>query len=122
MSNEQKVSPLKIRCHIYFVMKKVIILRKIHVAMKIFAPPILNHFNLNLNRKKRVVMRAMRKKLNIFKLHIYASADDLLHIRIGNLDWCKCGHFKTETREIDCLCCIEVDAMLISSVKILECE
>ena len=24
--------------------------------------------------------------------HIYTSPADLLHIRIGNLDWCKCGH------------------------------
>ena len=29
---------LKIRCHIYILMKKVIILRKIHVNMKSFAP------------------------------------------------------------------------------------
>ena len=30
---------LKIRCHIYILMKKVIILRKMHVKMKSFAPP-----------------------------------------------------------------------------------
>ena len=30
---------LKIRCHIYILMKKAIILRKIHVKMKSFAPP-----------------------------------------------------------------------------------
>ena len=30
---------LKIRCHTYILMKKVIILRKIHVKMKSFAPP-----------------------------------------------------------------------------------
>ena len=30
---------LEMRCHIYFLMKKVIILRKIHVEMKCFAPP-----------------------------------------------------------------------------------
>ena len=45
-------------------------------------------------------MRAMRKRQ-----HIYASAANLLHIRIGNLNCCKCGHCKTEAREIDCLCC-----------------
>ena len=46
---------------------------------------------------------------------------DLLHVRIGNLNWCKCRHCKNETREIACLCCreTEVDAMLISSAKIL---
>ena len=37
-----------------------------------------------------------------------------LNIRIGNLDWSKCGHCKNEVREIDCLCCREVDAMLIA--------
>ena len=30
---------LKIRCHIYILIKKVIILRKIHVKMTSFAPP-----------------------------------------------------------------------------------
>ena len=30
---------LKIQFHIYILMKKVIILRKIHVKMKSFAPP-----------------------------------------------------------------------------------
>ena len=34
-------------------------------------------------------MKAMREKLNI-----HVSAADLLHIRIGNLDWCECGHRK----------------------------
>ena len=29
----------KIRCHLYNLMEKVIILRKIHVKMKYFAPP-----------------------------------------------------------------------------------
>ena len=43
---------LKMRCQIYILMKKKILLRKIQVAMKIFAPPFFNHLNLNLNRKK----------------------------------------------------------------------
>ena len=42
---------------------------------------------------------------------------NLLHIRVGNLDWCKCGHCKNEAREIDCLCFIEVNPMLIASAK-----
>ena len=37
--------------------------------------------------------------------HTHVSAADLLHIRIGNFDWCKWGHCKNEAREIDCLCC-----------------
>ena len=50
--------------------------------------------------------------------YIHASAANLLHIRIGNLDWCKCGHCKNEARKIDCLCCREVDVTLIASAKI----
>ena len=50
--------------------------------------------------------------------HIHASADNLLHIRIKNLDWRKCGTFKNESREIDCPCCSGVDAMLIALTKI----
>ena len=61
---------LKIRCQIYILMKKVIILRQIHVTMKSFYPPFFSHFSLSLNRKKHVVMRAMRKKVNIFTLHL----------------------------------------------------
>ena len=34
----------------------------------------------------------------------------------------KCGHCKNEKREIDCLCCREVDAMLIASAKTPERE
>ena len=49
---------------------EVIILRKIQVTMKTFTPPFFNHFSLNLNRKKRVVMRALRKKLYIFTLQL----------------------------------------------------
>ena len=30
--------------------------------------------------------------------HIHASAADLLHIRIGNLNWYKCEHCKKEVR------------------------
>ena len=41
--------------HIYAkwwpLMKKVIILRKVPVTMKSFAPPFFNHFSFNLNRK-----------------------------------------------------------------------
>ena len=55
----------------------------------------------------------MRKKTK----YIYASAADLLHIRIGNIDWCKCVHCKNEAREIDCLCCREVNAMVIVRLK-----
>ena len=62
---------LILRCQIYILMKKVIILRKIQVRMK--TPPFSNHFRLSLNRKIREVMRAMRKKLlklNTFMLQL----------------------------------------------------
>ena len=51
-------------------MKKVIILRKIYVTIKFFAPLFFNYFSLSLNRKQRVVIRAMRKKLKLFTLQL----------------------------------------------------
>ena len=33
-----------------------------------------------------------------------------------------CGHCKNEAREIDCLCCREMNAILIASAKIPEYE
>ena len=71
---------------------------------------------MSLNRKKRVVMRASVKETK----HIYASAADLLHIRIRNLNRYKYGHCKNEAREIDCLGCREVDEMIIALAKIPE--
>ena len=53
----------KIWCQIYIFMNKVIILRKIQARMKTFNSAFMNHFSLSLNREKRVVMRAMKKKL-----------------------------------------------------------
>ena len=49
--------------------------------------------------------------------HIFTSAANLLHIRIRNLNLCKCKHCKSEARETYCLCCRKVDAMLIASAK-----
>ena len=52
-------------------MKKLITLWKIQVTMKTFAPPFFNHFNSGCTEKKnRAVMRAIRKKLNIFTLQL----------------------------------------------------
>ena len=39
--------------------------------VKSFAPPLFNHFSLSLNREKFVVMKAMKKKLNKFTLHLW---------------------------------------------------
>ena len=43
---------LKIRCNIYILMKKVIILRKVRVIMKTFAPTFFDYFSLCLSKKK----------------------------------------------------------------------
>ena len=59
-------------------------------------------------------MRGMRKKLNTFMLQ--------LPIYYIYLYWGKCGHCNNEAREIDCLYCRKVDAVLIASAKILEYE
>ena len=83
---------------------------------KVFRSTTLQPFQFEPEQIMHVVIKAMRKK------HIHASAADLLHIRIGNLDWCKGGHCKNEAKEIDYLCCREVDAMLITSAKIPQCE
>ena len=40
------------------------------VKIKSFAPPFFSHFSLSLNRKKRVVLRAMGKKPNVFTLQL----------------------------------------------------
>ena len=64
--------------------------------MKTFAPSFFNHFSLSLNRFMFI---------------------DLLHIKIGNLNWCECGHCKNEAREIDLFFCREVDAMLLLRPK-----
>ena len=73
----------------------MIILKKIQVTMKAFGPPFFNHFR-SVNRKKCLVMTAMRKKTFTLQLPIGKN-------RIGNLKWCKCGHYKNEATEIDCL-------------------
>ena len=105
---------VKIQCRIYILMRKVIILRKIHVTMKSFAPPFFIFILFEPEQKKTCGNASHEKETK----HIQASAAKLLHIRIGNLDWCKCRHCKNEAREIDCLCCREVNAILIASAKI----
>ena len=88
---------LKIRCQIYI--NEVIVLKKIQVTMKTFAPPFFQPLKFVPEQKKTCGNESHEKETK----RIYASASDLLHIRIGNLSWCKCGHCKNEAREIDCL-------------------
>ena len=83
------------------------------MTLKSFPLPLVNDFSLSLNRKKTCGKESQLKKAK----HIHASSVDLLHIRIGNVNWCKCGHCKNEASKIDCLCCREVDLILIASVE-----
>ena len=105
-----------IGCQIYILMKKVIILRKIQMTMKNFVPPFFKSFISESEKKKTSGNELHEKKTK----HIHSSDADLLHIRIGNLDWCKWEHCKNKAREIDCLCYGEVDAMLIALGRIPE--
>ena len=70
--------------------------------MNIFVPPFCSHFCLSLNKKKTGGNES-HEKVTAETQHYNASAADLLRIRIGNLNWCKCGHGKNEAREVDCL-------------------
>ena len=99
---------LKIRFII--LMEKVIILKKIHVTIKSFAPPFFNHFSLSLNSKKTCGSESHHEKGT---KHIHASAADLWQIRIGNINWCKCEHCKNEPREVNCPWCREVQCLLL---------
>ena len=83
-----------------------------------FCSTILQLFQFESEQKKMCDNESHEEETK----HIHASAADLLHIRIGNLDWCKCGHCKNEVEEIDFLSCREEDAMLIASTKIPEHE
>ena len=93
------------RCHIYILMKKVTILRKIHAAMKSFAPPL-----------STALAKGRNKTFSQFSCQFITYS-----ISIGNLNCSKWRIAKT-IREIVCLCCREVDAILIGSGKIPEHE
>ena len=100
----KEIMKIHVKCHIYIKnCKKVIILGKTHVTMKSFTPPFST-----IKRKETYLRFSCR-----FITYI---------IRIRNLDWCKYGHCENEAREIYCLCCREVDAMLIASAKMPERE
>ena len=88
---------LKIRCQIYMLMKKVIILWKIQVTMNILPPSFFKHFCLSLNRKK-TCGNERHEKVTTETKHIHASTADLLHIRIGKLDWNE--SYEKETKHI----------------------
>ena len=88
---------LKIRCQISISMKMVIISRKIHAKMKSFASPFVPE-KTTVNFAK--FLRTPFLQNNSRRLLL------------------KCRHCKSDTREIDCLCCREVHAMLLALAKI----
>ena len=67
---------------------------------------IMWQWSLSLHHSSTISVWAWTEKMCGSKSHESASAADLLHIRIGNLDWSKCEHCKNEATEIDCLCCL----------------
>ena len=71
---------LKMRCHIYILMKKVIILRKIH-ENGVFRGTILQLFQFESEQKTRGNESSEKETK-----HIHNLVADLLHVRIGNLD------------------------------------
>ena len=83
-----------------------------------FCPIILPTFQFEPKLKKAFGNENLKKEIK----HIQASDANLVHLRVGILDWCKCRHCKNKVRKIDCLCCREVDTMLISLSKNLERE
>ena len=85
---------------------------------KVFCSPILQPFQFDPEQKQTCGNDSHEKEIK----HIHGPAADLLHIRIGNLDLCKCGHCKNEARGINCCCSKEVNAMLVALVKISEHE
>ena len=134
---------LKIRCHIYILMKKVIILRKINMKMKSFAPPYketehsrlscwfitysIRIENLDWSKSQKQPLevfceqkcslkcRKIHRKLlcqrkDLWILQKFLKAP-LLQNNSGRL-LLKCGHFNNEARDIDCICCRELDALL----------
>ena len=64
-----------------------------------FLSIILQPFQFEPEQKKTCSSESHEKETN----HIHASAADLLHIRVGNLDSCKCRYCKIEARETDFL-------------------
>ena len=56
-----------------------------------FRSTILQTFQFEREQEKSVVMRAVRKKKLFYKIIMF-QLSIRLHIRVGNLNWCKCRH------------------------------
>ena len=126
----------------YILMKKVIIIRKIHVKwslslhyrkkVKIFTPQLLIYYIQYENRKSRLEQMpeaatwgVLRKKV-FFKMSHNSQetpvpeetpvnfAKFLRTPLFKNSGWLllKCAHFNNEARDIDCISCRDLDALL----------
>ena len=130
----------KIRCHIYILMKKVIILRKkwslsLHHRKKlnIFTSQLLIYYIQYENRKSRLEQIPEAATWGVLRTKVFFKMSQnsqetpvpeetpvnfakflktpLLQNNSGRL-LLKCGHFNNEARDIDCICCRELDALL----------
>ena len=134
---------LKMRCHIYILMQKVIILRKIlwkwslslhhRKKLNIFTPQLLIYYIQYENRKSRLEQMPEAATWGVLQKKVFFKMSQnsqetpvpeetpvnfakflktpLLQNNSGRL-LLKCGHFNNEARDIDCICCRELDALL----------
>ena len=125
---------LRIRCHIYIFMKKVVILREMHVKMKSFTPPQketkhprlgcpfitygITTGNLDWRKCQKRPLEVFCEK-RCFLIFLKFCKNTFLQNNSRQL-LLKCGHCKNEAKEIDRLCCREIDVILIVSAKIPE--
>ena len=103
---------LKVQCQIYIQWRKWLFWRKYKWQWRIS----FHYFPTILVWAWAVRKRAGNESREKETKYVFTSVANLLHIWTGNRNWYKCGHCKNEAREVDCLCCmeIEVDAMLIN--------
>ena len=135
---------LKIRCRIYILMKKKIILQNIHVKTKSFAPPQKETKHVHSSAADllhTVLEQEISIDANARSSHWRCSAKKVFFKMSQNseetpvaektpVNFAKFlrttflqNNFRPhKTRDIDCICCRELDAMLIASVKIPECK
>ena len=128
---------LKIRCRIYILMKKVIILRKIQVKLKSVASPLekskdIHTLAANLLAASSVLWKKVLLKVSQNSQETLVPDEapmnfgkflrtNFLQNNSGRL-FLKCRHCSNKARYIDCICCRELDAMLIASAKIPDYE
>ena len=122
---------LKIWCHIYILMKKVVSLRKIHVKMKSFTPlykqtkhmPQLLIYYIQYENRKSWFEQMPKAATGVFFSQETPLPEEtpvnfvkflrtlLLQNNSGRL-LPNYRHFNNEARGVDCICCRELDALL----------